>query len=114
MALFENYIPKNEKEVKSMATLKQAAQSYEPKRTRNIAELEKVSTDFLIFEEKGLNDEGKEYTYNYIEINGERYRVPNSVLEELKEILKIKPDLEFFKVTKSGTGLNTKYKVIQL
>ena len=97
-----------------MATLKKESETYVPKTIKNIADLNEVSIDFEVYEESKVNDEGKEYTYKFLEVNGEKYRVPASVLAEIQEILKVKPGLEKVKVTKIGTGLNTKYKVIQL
>lgn len=97
-----------------MATLKTSSENYVPQTVKNIADLDTVSVHAKISQETKVNDEGKDYTYNYIEVNGEKYRVPASVFAELKEILKVKPDLENIKVSKTGSGLNTKYKVIQL
>jgi len=58
--------------------------------------------------------ENQEYTVNFIVIEEEEYRVPISVIEQLKGIIEAKPDLETFKVVKTGTGMNTKYQVIPL
>jgi len=43
--------------------------------------------------------------------NGQEYRVPNTVLEEIQKILKLKPETKFVKVSKKGSGLNTTYSV---
>lgn len=65
--------------------------------------------------ETGTNAETQEpYEYNFIEVNGEKYRVPDSVLNNLKAILEKKPNLKTFCVTKSGEGRLTKYTVIPL
>ena len=97
-----------------MASIAESAKNYESPRTRNIAELDKVSTALeikeIIFKE-GTPDEFK---INAINVEGEDYRVPATVLANLKEILAIKSDLQFFKVTKTGTDLQTKYTVIPL
>jgi hypothetical protein len=68
-----------------MAKLKDEAMAYESKLTKNIADLD-----------------------------GEKYRVPNSVLKQLKVLLEDNPDLKKFKVKKSGVGLNTDYTVIPI
>jgi hypothetical protein len=81
---------------------------------KNIADLEAVSVFQEFLKETRVNQEGKEYVVMYILIDGEEYRVPPSVLEQLKGILEEKPDLKTFKVKKTGEGLNTKYTVIQL
>ena len=109
--LTQHYIQKHTKEViETMGSLKENAETYEPaKQIKNIAELETVSIDLVLVEE---ND--AEFPYKYIEVNAERYRVPLTVLEGLKTMLKEKPNMLHFKVNKEGTGLNTKYQVIPL
>ena len=39
------------------------------------------------------------------------YYISGAVLVQMKEILKLKPDVAKFSVTKTGSGLATKYKV---
>lgn len=92
-----------------MATLKEEAKGYSPKQTKNIAELEVVPTDVEIKEETDV-----EFPYKYLVKDNERYRVPNTVLEQLQSILKEKPDLKTIKVSKKGEGLKTSYTVIPL
>lgn len=97
-----------------MATLKEEAKAYEPQHIKNIVELEAVSVEQEIKKDIRKNKDGEEYAIAYINVAGIEYRVPAPVLEQLQEILKAKPDLKTFKVTKKGDGLNTKYTVIQL
>ena len=97
-----------------MTTLKEYATSYEPKRTKNIADLEAVSISNEIKTDVRKNKDGDEYSISYIVSLGEEYRVPNSVIEQLQAILLEKPDLKTFKVRKKGEGLNTSYTVVQL
>jgi hypothetical protein len=94
-----------------MATLREVAMAYEPPQTLNIADLEEVPIDIQLYDGKGKNAEGEEFTYKYTELNGKQYRVPNSVLEEIQTILKLKPTVQKVKVKKSGSGLGTRYKV---
>lgn len=94
-----------------MATIKETATAYEPPQTLNIADLDKVPLDLELYEGKGKDVEGKEFTYKYAKLNNKEYRVPNSVIEEIQTILKLKPTVEFVKVTKTGSGLATRYKV---
>jgi hypothetical protein len=47
-------------------------------------------------------------------VNGEEYRVPDSVLKALKDNLEVNPKLGWFKVKKTGEGLKTNYTVIPL
>lgn len=101
-----------------MATLKDTAKTYESKQVNNIADLDEVSVDLDIKEGEFsvVDDDGneKEVDYYYIEVDGEQYRVPNSVLKQLRVQLEANENLETFKVNKSGKGLNTDYTVIPL
>lgn len=104
---------KLKQEVTKVASLKEEAQAYEHKQTKNIADLEVVPVDVPVFEETGIDSEGKEFSYKYILWEGDKYRVPNSVLDELKTMLKEDPSIDNVKVIKDGQGLNTRYKVVQ-
>jgi len=97
-----------------METLRESATAYEPRMTRNIAELPKISVDIEIEDGEGTKKDGKVFRYKFVSINGEEYRVPESVRKALKDILKAKPEVEFIKVTKQGEGINTSYTVINL
>lgn len=101
--------------------LKDAAKSYEPKQTLNIADLDKVPVEIELVDREGdKKDEkgektGEKYTYKAIVVEGTDYRVPYKVIGDLKEILEEKPLLKYFKVKKTGEGKkNTKYTVIPL
>jgi len=94
-----------------MATLREEAKAYEPKQTLNIADLDRVNLSFPIEERTGTDKDNKEFTYKVMVVNGFEYRVPNTVLEKIKEMLDLKPDLEYVKVEKTGSGLNTRYTV---
>lgn len=97
-----------------MASIKESAKGYVPKATKNIAELQSVSVDLALIDGKGKDKDGVEYLYNYIEVAGENYRVPDKVLADLKAILEKKPTLKSFSVARKGMGLNTQYTVIPL
>lgn len=97
-----------------MATLGEEAKAYEPKQTKNIADLPECSTQLQLMDGTGTDADGKPFTYKYIEVNGVEYRVPGKVLGDLKAIMAKKPTLNKFSVTKKGTGLNTQYTVIPL
>lgn len=96
-----------------MASLKEEAETYVAKKTKNIADLDIVPVNLDVFEETGTDKEGKEFTYKYVLWEGENYRVPNTVLDDLKTMVKENPKLEFIKVIKEGEGLGTRYKVVQ-
>jgi len=98
-----------------MATLGETAQAYEPhSKVQNIAELEFVQLDADITTVSGTNQEGKDFEYNVIEVDGMKFRVPSSVLEQIKILKAAKPELKKVKVVKSGTGMSTSYQTIPL
>lgn len=97
-----------------MASLKEEATAYEAPKTKNIADLDMVGVDIEVEEKTAVDKDGKEFTYKYIVENGEEYRVPNTVLEQLQTQLKNNPDMQAFKVDKAGSGLATKYTVVVL
>jgi hypothetical protein len=98
-----------------MASIKESAKAYQPKKTKNIAELEVVNIDTIQVEERsGVNAEGKEFSYKVALIAGEEYRVPESVLGSIKTIIEAKPSLKTVRVIKKGQGMNTEYTVIPL
>jgi len=97
-----------------MGTLKEEANAYEAPQTKNITELEKVSVDIVVEESEFNKSDGTTFTIKVVNIDGEYYRVPVSVLKSLKEIVKEKPEVKFIKVNKSGEGLKTTYTVIPL
>lgn len=95
-------------------TLRDAARTYVPKSAKNITELKSISTDLLIDTETGNEGTDEEYSYNFVVVEEIKYRVPDSVLKDLKAILEKKPTLKTFTVSKSGEGRQTKYTVIPL
>lgn len=97
-----------------MGTIKELAKAYTTPKTLNITDLPEVSLDFAIVPRSGKNESGEAFEYNVIELNGNEYRVPNSVIDQLKTLIEAKPDLIKFKVIKSGQGMSTRYQVIAL
>ncbi len=97
-----------------MGNLRETSQAYEPKKTKNIADLEAVSLDVKMSKTSGVDKEGKEFEFHVANIAGEDYRVPSSVLEEIQTLLETKPKVKTVKVVKKGTGMNTSYSVIEL
>jgi hypothetical protein len=94
-----------------MGSFKDEAKAYEPKQTLNIADLDRVDLSFPIEEREGTDSDGNTFKYKVMVANGLEYRVPNTVLEEVKKMLNLKPDLSYVKVSKTGSGLNTRYSV---
>lgn len=97
-----------------MESIKQAAETHEDVNVKNVADLDKVSVDVELKEE--IVDEGKptEWSYKYFELDGEKYKMPITVLSQLKDHIAQNPDLKFFRVNKKGEGLKTKYTAIPL
>ena len=99
-------------------TFKEAAEEYEPKKTANIADLDKFDISEPIEERTGKDNDGKEFKYNVLIRDELDYRVPNTVLEIVKGILtaNAKHDKKVitFSVEKTGEGMGTKYQVISL
>lgn len=101
-------------EVIDMGSIKEEANQYEPPKTKNITDLEKVSVDLTLQDREGKDNNGEKFTYKVIIVDGEEYRVPGSVIGGLKGILEKKADLKFFSVSKQGEGMNTRYTVIPI
>lgn len=102
-----------------MSKLKDFAKSYESSTTKNIADLPEVSIDVEITDDQfetidKKTNLPKTVKQKVITIDNVAYRVPVSVVEQLKIVLEDNPNLKKFKVKKSGTGMETKYQVIPL
>ena len=101
-----------------MVKIADFAKTYESKTIKNIAELPEVPTDIEIEDDSfDFEKDGKTKTVKQkvIEVNGEKYRVPISVIQQLKVLVDDNPKLARFKVKKSGTTKeDTKYQVIPL
>lgn len=97
-----------------MGSLKSEAESFEPKTQRNISELDSVEVSNALMTEERTDSSGKTYTVKYIVIDTEEFRVPDSVIAQLKEILEENSNLKTFRVKRTGTSMTTKYQVIPL
>ena len=97
-----------------MANLRDTAKAYEPQQTKNVAELNAVSLDVIMEERAGKDKEGKTFKYKVALVAGEEYRVPDSVLKDIKAIQEAKPTLKTIRVIRKGEGLKTQYTVIPL
>ena len=89
-----------------MVKLTELAKSYDSKTTKNICELPEVSVDIEIeddeFEFKEANGNMKSVKQKVAVINNDAYRIPNSVITQLKVILEDNPNLKKFKVKKTS------------
>jgi|TARA_Y100000034_G_scaffold136934_1_gene217313 hypothetical protein len=106
----DHYKKKRNMEVK-MSSIKEEALAYEAPQTLNIADLDSVSVELSVQEKESKNSEGEPFSYKYTIVDGKEYRIPNSVFEEIKTILTLKPSVTKVRVNKSGSGLGTRYKV---
>lgn len=97
-----------------MNSLKTAAISYEKPVPKTVADLDVLDISLQINEASKSDLDGNPYTYNYVVLNGDEYRVPDSVLSQLKSILAVNPNAQKFKVNKTGTGLATRYQVVPI
>ena len=104
-----------------MTKLDQYAKDFVPTaKTKNIADLKEVSTDIeLIDDEFEVTDkvtkQVKTVQQKLIVVEGEQYRIPVSVISQLKAILEDNPTCKKFKVLKTGTTMDdTRYQVIPL
>lgn len=96
----------------NMATLREAAQAYEPPQTLNIADLDKIPIDIDLKDGSGTRSDGEEFTYKYAEIDGRQYRVAGSIIGGIKAILQKMPSIKHVSVVKQGQGMNTRYTVV--
>lgn len=93
-----------------MGSIKDEAKGYQSNASvKNISELNSIDIDLAVLEDKEA-----EYPYKYIEVNSERYKVPASVLVNLKVLIEANPNLKTFQVKKTGKGMDTRYVVIPL
>ena len=99
-----------------MKSLKQASQEVKPNTnvTNVISDLDKVDVNMELHTFEGVTSEGKDFSYDYMEVNEQKYRVPKMVQQQIKDLLDEKPDLQFIKVKKSGEGINTRYMVLSV
>jgi len=102
-----------------MAKISEYAKDYEPTATtKNISELQSVSTDLELVDDEfefTKNGETKTVKQKVVVIDGEQYRCPISVIQQLKVFLEDNPALKKFKVKKTGTTKDdTRYVVIPL
>lgn len=98
-----------------MTTLSEFAKAYVPATTKNISDLKEVDVNLVLLDRDGTDKKGNDFKYKVIIVDGEEYRVPSSVIGNLKAILEKKPSMKKFSVARQGkTKDDTKYTVIPL
>ena len=95
-----------------MTTIKQMANDYISQEIKTVDQAGIISVDLETIEK--VFNEGKQDEFSAIitEIDGVEYRVPKTVLKQLKQLLTDDDSFDKFKVIKSGTGKNTTYQVV--
>jgi len=85
--------------------------------TKNITDLPEVLVDVeLVDDSFEFEKDGETKTVNQkvIIVGEEKFRVPTSVIQQLKVHLEDNPGMKKFKVRSSGNGMDTRYTVIPL
>jgi len=118
---YQNELNEKQEVINTMTKLNEYAKDFEPtSKTKNIADLKEVSTDIdLVDDEFEVTDkvtkQVKKVKQKVIVVAGDKYRVPASVIGQLKVVLEDNPSCKKFKVKKSGTTMDdTRYQVIPL
>ena len=97
-----------------MSNIRETAKAYESPKTPTVAELEALSLDTPIEEKTGKDKNGKAFSYKVAIVTGREFRVPSSVLKDIKALLAIRPNTKTVRIVKQGTGMDTSYTVVPL
>ena len=98
-------------------TLRHAAKDYKQRTFKQIQDFKAINIDIEIEEKKAVNGKGEEFIFQEASLYNEEtdsidsVRIPRSVIAQLNILLKDSPDMEYFRVIKSGEGMNTVYIV---
>lgn len=94
-----------------MGTLKDEAKVSGPK---TVADLDILDLSLEVQDGAGTDSLGKPYSYQFVEVGNKEYRVPPSVLTQIKTILEKNPNCAKVQVMKEGEGLRSRYSVKEL
>ena len=102
-----------------MGTIGEEAEAYEPPKTKIISDLKEVSVDVNLHDDSfettdKITKKLKTVHQKVLILNDEKFRVPSSVLSQLKVHRAENPGLKKFKVKKVGDGFESVYTVIPL
>lgn len=75
-----------------------------------ISDLEAVSVMEKVHSEVRKDNDGENYTVNFILKDDIEYRVPNSVIKQVQDLI-VANGVTTFKVIKTGEGMQTKYSI---
>ena len=93
-------------------TIKETAQNYKSMKTLNVTDLDKLDLNLPTIKREGTDINTQEpYFYEVVVIDGQDYKIANPVLEKIQDMLKLKPDMRWVKVTSTGSGKATRYTV---
>ena len=87
--------------------------------TKNITDLPEVLVDVELHDDSfeftdKVTNETKTVNQKVIKVGDEKFRVPSSVIAQLKVHLEDNPELKKFKVRSTGSGMDTRYTLIPL
>lgn len=96
-----------------MATIREQAKNAQSNKLDfgNVSTLKELNVDTPIETRQFQRADGSTFEITGFEMDKVFYRVPKSVLLDIKALLVEIPDLQFVKVTKSGSGKQTRYSV---
>ena len=101
-------------EASTMATLKEEANKWQPESIKNVSDTDSVPVDAEMHTGAGKDKDGVEYAYKYILKSGVKYRIPGTVIGDIKGLLEDMPNLKAVRVKRSGEGKMTRYQVVPL
>jgi len=79
-----------------MTTLKETAIAYKGK--KELTDLDKILVNSEIHQGTFTNDAGKEIAFNYIEIDGYKYTIKGTLMNQIKRILEARPTTTAIKI----------------
>lgn len=92
-----------------MANLGETADNYQKPKLHNVTELDFISANMEV-----LDENEAEFPYKYVMVDGIRYKIPKTVIEDIQQFRKISPNITKYKIASKGSGKEIKYTVIPL
>ena len=99
---------------RKMASVKEASKDAKTNETLNVADLDRFDINLELHDRVYNKSDGEEFTIQVVEVDGQDYRVPKSVLVQINNLRTNGKEFDFVNVIKSGTGMNTTYQVLPL
>lgn len=85
-----------------MASLKESAIAYSGK--KELYNLDKVPVDVEFQTGSFDSKDGKKVPFSFIEIDGYKYTIKASILEQVKNVLSVNPNAKYIKFQKAPNG----------